>query len=287
MSKQGSLGSTGQGRFVHTSRRSLRSTKALWYSDKCGLNETVAPSLSSLKPSRLFGMIRTVAMLIVGAEMIFTAEHTFAKANVKRVRWREQLIHILGTTQAGQSQQVGVVAEKSSSAWSNERTTMVLRSISEPGQGNFSDRTQRAIMLAIDRTAKAAHLNPDSWRHLSLFRSPRRHTLRRQPFSNGRTDRHRPGQRRYRSIHRALTGTVTNDGHIGVVSGIPFKIDAAHHEHLQRILIPDEADATDPDWRTPFLMQVSPVASISEAYEALTDRPLVTDTSTHSRASAP
>ena len=71
------------------------------------------------------------------------------------------------------------------------------------------------------------------------------------------------------------------------LSGIPFKIDAAHHEHLQRILIPDEADATDPDWRTPFLMQVSPVASISEAYEALTDRPLVTDAGTHSRAAAP
>jgi predicted S18 family serine protease len=76
-------------------------------------------------------------------------------------------------------------------------------------------------------------------------------------------------------FNRALTGTVTNDGHIGVVSGIPFKIAAAHQGRMQRVLIPDEADATDPDWRVPFLMHVSPVGSISDAYEALTDRPLI------------
>lgn len=250
------------------------------------LNETVAPSLSSLKPSRLFGMIRTVAMLIVGAIVIFTAEHTFAKADVEGSQWREQLIHILGTTQAGQSQQVGVVAEVVIGL-EQRKDHHGIEINFEPGQGNFSDRTQGAIMLAIDRTAKAAHLNPDSWSIFLSFEAPGV-TLYGDSLSamvgltvialaKGDTVQ----------FDRALTGTVTNDGHIGVVSGIPFKIDAAHHEHLQRILIPDEADATDPDWRTPFLMQVSPVASISEAYEALTDRPLVTDTSTHSRASAP
>ncbi len=250
------------------------------------LNETVAPSLSSLKPSRLFGVIRTLAMLVVGAIVIFTAEHTFAKADVEGSQWREQLIHILGTTQAGQSQQVGVVAEVVIGL-EQRKDHHGIEINFEPGQGNFSDRTQGAIMLAIDRTAKAAHLNPDSWSIFLSFEAPGV-TLYGDSLSamvgltvialaKGDTVQ----------FDRALTGTVTNDGHIGVVSGIPFKIDAAHHEHLQRILIPDEADATDPDWRTPFLMQVSPVASISEAYEALTDRPLVTDTSTHSRASAP
>lgn len=250
------------------------------------LNETVAPSLSSLKPSRLFGVIRTVAMLVVGAIVIFTAEHTFAKADVEGSQWREQLIHILGTTQAGQSHQVGVVAEVVIGL-EQRKDHHGIEINFEPGQGNFSDRTQGAIMLAIDRTAKAAHLNPDSWSIFLSFEAPGV-TLYGDSLSamvgltvialaKGDTVQ----------FDRALTGTVTNDGHIGVVSGIPFKIDAAHHEHLQRILIPDEADATDPDWRTPFLMQVSPVASISEAYEALTDRPLVTDTSTHSRASAP
>ena len=250
------------------------------------LNETVAPSLPSFKPSRLFGLIRTVAMLVVGAIVIFTAEHTFAKADVEGSQWREQLIHILGTTQAGQSQQVGVVAEVVIGL-EQRKDHHGIEINFEPGQGNFSDRTQGAIMLAIDRTAKAAHLNPDSWSIFLSFEAPGV-TLYGDSLSamvgltvialaKGDTVQ----------FDRALTGTVTNDGHIGVVSGIPFKIDAAHHEHLQRILIPDEADATDPDWRTPFLMQVSPVASISEAYEALTDRPLVTDASTHSRAAAP
>ena len=225
-------------------------------------------------------------MLVVGAIVIFTAEHTFTKADVEESQWREQLIHILGTTQAGQSQQVGVVAEVVIGL-EQRKDHHGIEINFEPGQGNFSDRTQGAIMLAIDRTAKAAHLNPDSWSIFLSFEAPGV-TLYGDSLSamvgltvialaKGDTVQ----------FDRALTGTVTNDGHIGVVSGIPFKIDAAHHEHLQRILIPDEADATDPDWRTPFLMQVSPVASISEAYEALTDRPLVTDTSTHSRASAP
>jgi len=249
------------------------------------LNETVSPSLPSLKTSQLFNLIRTLEMLIVGAIMFLAAGPTFAKANVDSSQWREQLIHILGTAQAGQSQQVGVVAEVVIGL-EQRKDHRGIEVNFEPGQGSFSDRTQGAIMLAIDRTARAAHLNPDSWSIFLSFEAPGV-TLYGDSLSamvgltvialaKGDTVQ----------FDRALTGTVTNDGHIGVVSGIPFKIDAAHHEHLQRILIPDEADATDSDWRTPFLMQVSPVASISEAYEALTDRPLVTDTSTHSRTSS-
>ena len=250
------------------------------------LNETVYPPPPSLQPSRLFSLIRTVELLIVGAIVLLAAGSAFAKANVDASQWREQLIHILGTTQAGQSQPIGVVAEVVIGL-EQRKDHHGIEVNFEPGQGNFSDRTQGAIMLAIDRTARAAHLNPDSWSIFLSFEAPGV-TLYGDSLSamvgltvialaKGDTVQ----------FDRALTGTVTNDGHIGVVSGIPFKIDAAHHEHLQRILIPDEADATDPDWRTPFLMQISPVASISEAYEALTDRPLVSDTSTHSRATSP
>ena len=149
--------------------------------------------------------------------------------------------------------------------------------IFEDKAGNFSDRTQGAIMLAIDRTARAARLNPDSWSIFLSFDSPGM-TLYGDSLSamvgltvvalaKGDTIQ----------FNRAMTGTVTNDGHIGVVSGIPFKIAAAHLGHMQRVLIPDEADATDPDWRVPFLMHVSPVGSVSDAYQALTDRPLVSE----------
>lgn len=235
---------------------------------------------------RLFVQFRVTDLLIVAAAVLFSAGPAFARANVETSQWREQLIHILGTTQAGQSQPVGVVAEVAIGL-EQRKDHHGIEVNFEPGQGNFSDRTQGAIMLAIDRTARAAHLNPDSWSIFLSFEAPGV-TLYGDSLSamvgltvialaKGDTVQ----------FDRALTGTITNDGHIGVVSGIPFKIDAAHHKHLQRILIPDEADATDPDWRTPFLMHVSPVASISDAYEALTDRPLVTNNSALSRPSFP
>jgi hypothetical protein len=248
------------------------------------LNKFVSPGLPSFKTSRPFGSIRIIHVVIVGTMVILAGGKTFAKSDVDTSQWREQLIHILGTTQAGLSQPVGVVAEVVIGLGQRKDHHGIEVNF-EPGQGNFSDRTQGAIMLAIDRTARAAHLNPDSWSIFLSFEAPGV-TLYGDSLSAmvGLTV---IALAKGDTVHfdRVLTGTVTNEGHIGVVSGIPFKIDAAHHQHLQRILIPDEADATDPDWRTPFLMQISPVASISEAYEALTDRPLVTDSSTHSRSS--
>jgi len=212
---------------------------------------------------------------ILAGFLLFTASGpAFAKANVGTKHWREQLIHILGTTQGTQDQPVGVVAEVviGLEQRADHRGTEI---IFEERAGSFSDRTQGAIMLAIDRTARAAHLNPDSWSIFLSFDTPGM-TLYGDSLSamigltvvalaKGDTIR----------FDRAITGTVTNDGHIGVVSGIPFKIAAAHHERMRRVLIPDEADATDPDWRVPFLMHVSPVGSVSDAYQGLTDRPLV------------
>ena len=73
---------------------------------------------------------------------------------------------------------------------------------------------------------------------------------------------------------RVITGAVSPDGHIVPVGSLPLKVAAANEAHLRRVVIPEEIDMTDSDWRTPFLMQISPVGSISEAYQALTDHPL-------------
>jgi hypothetical protein len=40
------------------------------------------------------------------------------------------------------------------------------------------------------------------------------------------------------------------------------------------VVVPDELDTADSDWHTPFLVQVSPVGSVMQAYMALTDQPL-------------
>ena len=74
---------------------------------------------------------------------------------------------------------------------------------------------------------------------------------------------------------RALTGTITDRGNIGTVGGVQLKILAAYHSHLQRVLVPSEYDTREGDWHTPFLMHVSPVGTVDEAYYALTGHHLV------------
>jgi len=41
-------------------------------------------------------------------------------------------------------------------------------------------------------------------------------------------------------------------------------------------LVPSEYDVRDGDWRTPFLMHVSPVGTVDEAYFGLTGHHLAT-----------
>jgi len=73
---------------------------------------------------------------------------------------------------------------------------------------------------------------------------------------------------------RTLTGTITDQGHIGAVGGLQLKILAAYHQHFQRVFVPSVYDETDGDWRTPFLMHVSPVSTLEEAYRGLTGHQL-------------
>ena len=74
---------------------------------------------------------------------------------------------------------------------------------------------------------------------------------------------------------RVLTGTITERGFIGAVGGLQLKILAAYENHFRRVFVPSEYDVRDGDYRTPFLMHVSPVATVDEAYFGLTGHHLV------------
>lgn len=137
--------------------------------------------------------------------------------------------------------------------------------------GRFSQMTQTAVQEAIYRTAHALGVSPHSWTvMLSL------------PY---------PGVTIYGGscaamvalsvavlakggdipADRVITGTVTPDGHIGPIGAVPLKLAAANEAHLRQVLVPDEQDETEADWETPFLMQVSPVGTVTQAYQAFTD----------------
>lgn len=218
--------------------------------------------------------------LSVAAGVVFPsgaghAKTTLPSSDWKRhtyLQWREQLIHVLGTTHDQNNQVIGTVAEVAVGLVQRlDRNGIEI--MFDSFAGTFSDQTQGAIAVAIDRTAKLAHLDSGSWSVYLKIGSPGV-TLYGESLSAmvGLTVV-ALAKGHLVSFDRSLTGTVTEDGHIGVVSGVPQKIDAAHKERLSRVLVPDETATTDSDWRTPFLMQVSPVGTVSDAYSALTDQP--------------
>ncbi len=136
--------------------------------------------------------------------------------------------------------------------------------------GKFSPLAQRAVEMAITRAATAANLDTDSWSVSLTFPYPGM-TMYGKSLSAmvglsvvalAKGDRLIYG--------RSLTGTITEDGHIGTVGGVPQKIYAAHLQHLNRVLIPEEHDVGDGDWPIPFLMHVSPVNTVEKAYLGLT-----------------
>ncbi|MDT7043095.1 S16 family serine protease [Candidatus Nitronereus thalassa] len=136
--------------------------------------------------------------------------------------------------------------------------------------GKFSPLAQHAVKWAIERVAAAAHLETLSWTVSLTFPNPGQ-TMYGESLSAmvglsvaalAKGDELIDG--------RSITGTITEDGRIGKVGGIPQKVYAAYDEHLERILIPEEHDVRDDDWQIPFLMHVSHVDTVDNAYLALT-----------------
>lgn len=142
------------------------------------------------------------------------------------------------------------------------------------GHGSFSPDTELAILGAIDRAARAAGLRTDSWT-VSLAVHEPAGVIYGDSLSGlvgltvvalAKGD--------FIPLDRTMTGTIMADGSIGPVSSVPLKIEAASRKHLRRVVVPEALDATDSDWLTPFLMQISPIPSAAAAYQALTGHSL-------------
>lgn len=140
--------------------------------------------------------------------------------------------------------------------------------------GRFSPYAQHAVTQAIARACQAAHLRLDSWtiyltfpyQGLTMYGDSLSAMVGLSVVAMAKGDMVIFG--------RAITGTITEDGHIGAVGGIPYKVEAAYAEHMDRIVIPEERDLRDDEWQTPFMMQVSPVSTLDKAYYVLTGHTL-------------
>jgi PDZ domain-containing protein len=69
---------------------------------------------------------------------------------------------------------------------------------------------------------------------------------------------------------RVITGTVTPNGLIGPVGGIPLKVAAANQARLRMVLVPEKQETAEGNWEAPSSMQVSQVNSVSQACQSLT-----------------
>ncbi len=138
--------------------------------------------------------------------------------------------------------------------------------------GRFSRMAQTATQQAIIRTAKAMGIECDSWTvelavpysGVTIYGESLSAMVALEVVAMSRGDFIQPDH--------VMTGGVTPDGHIAPVGAVPLKVLAAKTSHMRRVLIPDEADPADADWENPFLMQVSPVGTVAQAYKALLDR---------------
>ena len=183
-------------------------------------------------------------------------------------------IPILGTSINQQFRPVGLVTHVVIDVYERQdQDGLQIQFYTEPGQ--FSLLARQSIHAAITRALAAANLPSDSWTVLLKF-----------PYSGltvyGESLSAMVGLSVVSMIKgdhllegRALTGTITERGNIGAVGGIQLKILAAYNNHFKRIFVPSDYDVQDGDWRTPFMMHVSPVGTVDEAYFGLTGHHLL------------
>ncbi|MBD0315647.1 MAG: hypothetical protein ICV75_03055 [Nitrospiraceae bacterium] len=141
------------------------------------------------------------------------------------------------------------------------------------GAGKFSPKAQTSVQQALYRAARAAKISTDSW--TVRLSAPQDVTVYGDSLSAmiALTVIAIVKQEPIVEDH-VITGGITPEGQISKVGGLSLKIAAAKAAHIRRVVVSDEVDPTEGDWPIPFLMQVSPVRSIHQAYLALTGHQL-------------
>lgn len=141
------------------------------------------------------------------------------------------------------------------------------------GPGKLSPKAQTSIQQAIYRAAQAADLSTDSW--TVTISVPHAVTIHGDSLSAmvGLTVVALAKRDPIRG-DVIITGGVAPDGHISKAGGLSLKLAAASDAHIRHVIVPDEYDPDEPEWETPFLMRVSPVNSLQQAYYTYTGIPI-------------
>jgi len=181
---------------------------------------------------------------------------------------REQFIPILGVTIG--PNQVGTVSYvKISFDERQDQMGLMLTFHTTPGQ--FSRMAQTSIEQAIRRSARSLGISTDSWTvtlsvpyaGMTIYGDSvsAMVSLCVAAMAQGKTV----------PTGLVLRGTVTPDGEIGPVGSVPLKVQAARAAKLRRVVISKHTPVADNTGKLSISIQVSPVRSVTEALDALTD----------------
>ena len=226
----------------------------------------------SIRRSKIFTMCIFVVLSL--------ASHSVASEIGAPSQIRHQSVPILGVTFNEANHPVGIVMyvmihfQKRSD---HDGLKVQFRKV----LGRFGPLARKGVATAIGLAAQSANLQTDSWTvvlsfpypGLTMYGDSLSAMVALSVVALAKGDAVKYG--------RTLTGTITDDGHIGAVTGIPFKVYAAYAEGLNRVLIPEEHHPLDGEWRIPFLLHVSHVGTLEKAYHGLTGQPLFPNISAH------
>jgi len=175
---------------------------------------------------------------------------------------REQYIPVLCVTKGGTGTVVSVMV-----LFAKRDDAEGLEVHFVTGPGRFSQRAQSATAQAIANAARAFGLSTNSW-SVGLSVADPGVTIDGGSLS-AMVSLTVVAMAKGESIprNRVITGTVTFDGRIGPVGDVALKVAAAHQAGLRMVLVPGMALSKS---KTPPLGQVLQVASVSQAYKALT-----------------
>jgi len=210
-----------------------------------------------------------VGLGVVG--MVFWGSGILAKPSPNQISHLQ--IPILGTSVNTHHLPMGLVSQIVIDLYERrDQGGLRIQFHTEPGQ--FSLFARQSIHQAITRALQAANLPVASWTvqlkfpyaGLTVYGESLSAMVALSVVSMAKGEPLLEG--------RTLTGTITDQGHIGAVSGLQLKILAAYHQQFQRVFVPSVYDESEGDWRTPFLMHVSPVSTLEEAYRGLTGHQL-------------
>lgn len=139
--------------------------------------------------------------------------------------------------------------------------------------GRFSRSAQTSIEDAIRRTARSLKLSTDSWTVMLTVPYPDI-TVYGETLS-GMVGLSVAAMATGRTIDSGLllTGMITPEGRIGPVGSTPLRVPAPGRARLRRVLVSKEQPLAERDQPARDLMQVTPISSVTQAFQELTGEP--------------